>query len=96
MKEESQKRHDNDIVEPESPRVQRAGICYPPEYAEEEFEIKMQSEMNQMKEKLKQDFSLEVQALEDEIEALRNTYDRKVYTTDEGRYMIDLVLKINI
>ena len=44
-----------------------------------------------MKEKLKQDFSLEVQALEDEIEALRNTYDRKVYTTDEGIH--DLVLK---
>ena len=92
VKEESQKRQDNNIVE--SPRVQRAGISDPPEHAEEEFEIKMQSEMNQMKEKLKQDFSLEVQALEDEIEALRNTYDRKVYTTDEGIH--DLVLKKSI
>ena len=91
VKEESQKRQDNNIVEPESPRVQRAGISDPPEHAEEEFEIKMQSEMNQMKEKLKQDFSLEVQALEVEIEALINTYDRKVYTTDEGIH--DLVLK---
>ena len=83
VKEESQKR--NVDVEPESPRVQKGiALSDPSEHAEEEFEIKMQSEMNQMKEKLKQDFSREVQALEDEIEALRNTYDSKVYTTDEG------------
>ena len=52
---------------------------------EDQFELKMQSEMNQMKEKLKLDFSKEVQALEDEIDALRKTYDTKGYTTDEGK-----------
>ena len=51
---------------------------------EDQFETKMQSEMNQMKERLKQDFSREVQALEDEIDTLRKTYDSKGYTTDEG------------
>lgn len=93
VKEESQKRNDN--IEPESPRVQK-GIAMgdPSEHAEEEFEIKMQSEMKQMKEKLKQDFSREVQALEDEIEALRNTYDSKVYTTDEGKNAFVLKSKI--
>ena len=33
----------------------------PSEDVEDEFELKMQSEMNQMKERLKQDFSREVQ-----------------------------------
>ena len=55
---------------------------------EDQFELKMQSEMNQMKEKLKLDFSKEVQALEDEIDALRKTYDTKGYTTDEGKLRI--------
>ena len=54
---------------------------------EDQFEMKMQSEMNQMKEKLKLDFSKEVQALEDEIDALRKTYDTKGYTTDEGMFL---------
>ena len=88
VKEESQKRIDN--IEPETPRVQTVmGKGNPSsDQAEEEFGVMMQSEMNQMKEKIKEDFSREVQALEDEIEELRNTYDRKGYTTDEGIYSI--------
>ena len=84
VKEESQKRIEN--IETEAPKVQTVAAIGDPssDQAEEEFGVKMQSEMNQMKEKLKQDFSREVQALEDEIEELRNTYDKKGYTTDEG------------
>ena len=48
------------------------------------FEAKLQTEMYQMKERLRNDFTKEVQALEDEIDALRKTYDSKGYTTDEG------------
>merc|ERR1711953_1350787 len=46
--------------------------------------MKMQSEMNQMKTRLREDFSREVMALEDEIEALRKSYETRDYTTDEG------------
>ena len=51
---------------------------------EDVFDMKMQSEMNQMKTRLREDFSREVMALEDEIEALRKSYETRDYTTDEG------------
>ena len=51
---------------------------------EDVFDMKMQSEMNQMKTRLREDFSREVMALEDEIEALRKNHDARDYTTDEG------------
>ena len=53
---------------------------------EDVFDMKMQSEMNQMKTRLREDFSREVMALEDEIEALRKSHDARDYTTDEGTY----------
>ena len=53
---------------------------------EDVFDMKMQSEMNQMKTRLREDFSREVMALEDEIEALRKSHDARDYTTDEGKY----------
>lgn len=48
------------------------------------FDMKMQSEMNEMKNRLREDFSREVMALEDEIEALRKSHETRDYTTDEG------------
>ena len=53
---------------------------------EDVFDMKIQSEMNQMKTRLREDFSREVMALEDEIEALRKSHDARDYTTDEGTY----------
>ena len=53
---------------------------------EDVFDMKMQSEMNQMKTRLREDFSREVMALEDEIEALRKSHEARDYTTDEGTY----------
>ena len=51
---------------------------------EDVFDMKMQSEMNEMKNRLREDFSREVMALEDEIEALRKSHETRDYTTDEG------------
>ena len=59
VKEESQKRMVDNIGS-KAPTVQIIKD-EPSEDVEDEFELKMQSEMNQMKERLKQDFSREVQ-----------------------------------
>jgi len=55
------------------------------ELVEDKFEMKMQLEMKQMKDRLKNDFSKEVEALEEEINELRRTFDNRSANYDEGR-----------
>ena len=55
------------------------------ELVEDKFEMKMQLEMKQMKDRLKNDFTKEVEALEEEINDLRRTFDNRSVNYDEGR-----------
>ena len=77
---EEQKQPERVVTVQDSSYEQSRGLV------EDVFDMKIQSEMNQMKSRLREDFSREVMALEDEIEALRKSQEARDYTTDEGTY----------